>query len=390
MPAVQTEPQTELQSCAECSDSFDIDDLTATDNGDVCESCLDEHYCCTENGDRIHIDVAVDINGSWHHVDNTTECGNCPERFCDGDGHSVYGAHDSICDSCIEYYSYCVDVEEYVHNDSCYFNEETEEYYLELPDHGPLRSYNTNIFNVYGQKAIIKNKTCPLNGNTKALLFGAELETDSRNGNNAHSITEAIESEIDGWAICKEDSTCTGPEIVSLPADLASHKTIGWSDICKTLRPIAKGHHGSDNGMHVHISLNAISQLTLGKMLVFVNGPQNNELMGLIAQRRYWENTYCKQNLAMFDKVGKAGKSPHAGKFHALNVTTKTVECRIFKSSLLPERILKNIEFCHALVRWCENQSAKNLTSDAFQAYVHTNRKTYKNLDQFITSRSEA
>ncbi len=389
MPVSQAETQPELQDCSECCNSFEVDDLVSTDNGEVCQSCLDDHYRCTGSGNYIHSDVAVCINDEIYHVDDTTECANCCERFPDGDGHAVYNGED-VCDSCLEGYSYCIDIEQYVADCDCHWHDGTEEYYLELPDRGPLRPYDTNIFNVYGRKAIIKNKTRALNGNTKTLLFGAELETDSRNGNNAHSITEAIEDIIDGWAICKEDSTCTGPEIVSLPADLESHKTIGWTEICERLRPLAKGHHGSDNGMHVHISLNAIGQLTLGKMLVFVNAPQNTDLMGLIAQRRYWENTYCKANLAMFDKVGKAGKSPRAGKFHALNVTANTVECRIFKSSLLPERILKNIEFCHALVRWCENQSAKNLTSDAFASYIHNNRKTYKNLDQFITSRSEA
>ena len=375
--------------CAFCQSNVSQDDINVTLDGDeICEECKDEKFVTTCGGDIIlKEDSETTLRGYVEHCDDVSECNNC-SNF-DYHDNLVHTYNDGeMCQDCIDNdYVYCVDIDDYLFNENAHWDSDSEEWYYEERTPRNLLNYCYNIFDRYGKVAIVKeNKTAI----SKHLVFGIELETETR-GESASDIADAIETEIEGWAICKEDGSVSGPEIVSLPACLDSHRTIGWEIVCDTLRPIAKGHHGNDNGMHIHVNTSAFRPLTLGKMLVFVNDPNNRALLGLIAQRKFWENHYCDARSSNFNSVGKAGKFPQYTKFSPLNVTgIGTAEFRIFKSTLMPDRIIKNVEFCHALVKWCEQESVQELTSDNFTQYVAANTGTYKILNDFISQRQEA
>lgn len=409
MPNLSTEterpsrPPPDLVECIECATLVPADDSISARDGEVCQPCMDDYYVTVDGDDLVHRDLATYIDNcdrdDWVLNERTFIC-----NYCDGTCH-IYdrshayrsGHHGHICDDCANNGDFVrvADTDGLYHIDDVYYNDNDGEYYSEEQrEDRDLHSYDTNVLRVIGSIAYVNGKPLPLAGNRKALLFGVELETDSRRGNYSSDLAERVMGcgSVSNYLICKEDSTVSGIEIVTLPADLESHKSaIDWAAICDTLRPIAKGHYGSDNGIHVHINKGALSDLTLGKMLVFVNDPRYANFLSVIAQRDFMNSTWCKQGgESKLKKVGAAGKRPYTEKYRVLNVTDNTAELRMFNSSLLPERILKNVEFCHALVKWCETESAQGLTSDNLRAFIARDRKTYPNLDKFITNRMEA
>ena len=176
---------------------------------------------------------------------------------------------------------------------------------------------------------------------------------------------------------------------MTLPADLESHRKVyQWAKWCKSMVGMADGYHADDAsaGMHVHIDRAAVSPYTAGKMLVFMNADCNRVWLEQIAQRDVSQNQYCKFKA---DKRIADGRNVNDDRYEALNITRHTIEIRIFRSNLSEQRIYKNLEFCHALVKWCEVESAQELTAERMQAFIIRNRSEYPALAKFIESRSE-
>jgi hypothetical protein len=131
--------------------------------------------------------------------------------------------------------------------------------------------------------------------------------------------------------------------------------------------------------MHVHVNRNALSPLALGKTLVFINSAGNTALIRRVAQRdaENWARRYPK-------RVAD-GKNETSNKYEALHLSSRTVEFRIFRGNLRFQRVLKNIEFCHSVVKYCESASMRDLDSHAgYLAWLGKNRGTYPNLVRFL------
>lgn len=47
--------------CANCGDIHDEEDMVGTDDGSMCTYCFEEQYVCTDDGDILHRDEAVDV-----------------------------------------------------------------------------------------------------------------------------------------------------------------------------------------------------------------------------------------------------------------------------------------------------------------------------------------
>ena len=386
---------TELETCDDCGQSVAFDGLSDTEDGKVCDSCMCD-YVELDCGDVIHIENAAlcSYSGNWYREGDTTQCDDCGETVHDDHIHSVNGGGSSVCQSCVENGDYCEPADDcynLYHVDRLYWSDRHEEYFLEPPSCGSLLSYDSNVFDHCNARKYVNGE--PVHGGRCGtdLLFGVELECDSDGHSSPDDIAHALEcSGFDtAYGICKEDSTVDGLELVTLPADLQSHKTrYDWDSWCRAMREHGTGYGANDAGMHVHINRQAVSALTLGKMLVFTNATENAEFLSTIAQRDITMCGWCEQAPNKFDKVGKAAADPSNGKYSILNVTPYTIENRMFNSNLRPERVRKNIEFCHALVRFCETISARQITVKNFQEFVSAERKEYPNLHAFIAERA--
>jgi hypothetical protein len=278
-----------------------------------------------------------------------------------------------------------------------YPEESDDDYDSDDDDDRSLMSYGTDILNVLGW---------PANTPDDALLFGVELEMEGRQGHYAHelaSILGGCRGTKTGTAILKEDGSLTsgrGVELVTLPMTLEKHRASGcWSKwLDSRLQAVAMSGAGTTNcGIHVHINRAALSALTIGKMVVFLNNPDNSAFVTTIAQRR--SGSYCSRDgrkkltaawrgysVASRDSSGNPLDVVYNTRYDIINLTGgSTVEVRMFRGNLRPERVLKNIEFCHALVMFC--QSAGIVESGKwgnFVTWLRSNAKNYPNLCDYL------
>jgi len=208
-----------------------------------------------------------------------------------------------------------------------------------------------------------------------ALVFGVELEVEPRSHSSQSEILRALPSRNDYF--CKEDGSLNaGVEIVTVPMTIEQHKeAFDWRAVLAPLAPLAmSGSRTQRCGMHIHINRGALSNLTLAKLYLFINEPANLRLMELLAQRS--NNRWA----AMQKKQWRNCKVPEsyreAGRYQALNLTPNTAELRLFRGTIRPDRVMKNLEVVHSLVMWARVSSAAKVAD--WKSYV-----------QYVTMRSE-
>ena len=384
-----------LEACGDCGQEVDLYDLHDTRDTNVCDNCIDE-YVETATGEVVRLDEAFlcAVSEEYHHVHDMVTCGDCGYHVHEDHSQEVMNRIELVCSTCLDGGDYTIpeDRNEWFHIDDLYYNDHDGCYYSEPQgSNEQLMSYDSNVFHHTHYRKYLNGKGILGERCGSDLIFGVELEMDTDGCSPDDLYDSLMRAGCDAnYAIMKEDSTVSGLELVTLPCDLYSHKhTVPWKAWMDSVKPMAVGHSAADAGMHVHINRGAVSALTMGKMLVFTNAETNFEFLSMIAQRNVEYCSWCVPNPYKFDKVGKAAMDPMNGKYSMLNVTTHTIENRMFNANLRPERILKNIEFCHALVRFCETTSARQLTSKQFLEFVSNNRKEYSNLHDFIQERRQ-
>lgn len=168
-----------------------------------------------------------------------------------------------------------------------------------------------------------------------------------------------------------DSSISRGYEIISSPMTLREHVRYWSGDERKN----ALRAYGTDDtcGMHVHVNRSSLSDLTICKLQEFLSYEENQPLVTHCAGRRH--NTYCevpkKTSFVTLDN----------SRYCALNVSnTDTIEFRIFAGTRNPARILANIQFCDALIAYCEESALGSL--DAFD-FLHWLKKKVKASHRF-------
>jgi len=312
----------------------------------------------------------------------------------------------SICDSSI----YCTASFAIEH---FYYNTETDTYYtteeerdnavFALRVEQRLASRGRAVFNYHETNPIDAHGGWPTVTPKNSLCFGVELEMEYRGDDDDDGLNEesseaqfSLSSALGGmygdspapnlgggkYILMNDGSLAdSGVELITCPYTLDYHQDkFGWDKVLSTVRTIGMSGKGTDRcGMHVHVNRKAISALTLGKMLVFVNADGNRALVQRIAQRS--SDRWAK----MYKKYIRQGKDVFSDKYEALHLTERTIEFRIFRGNLRPARVLKNIEFCHSVVSYCQTASMQELNvHTGYLAWLGKNRGTYPNLVKFL------
>jgi hypothetical protein len=271
----------------------------------------------------------------------------------------------------------------------CYYSEPADAWFLyeanrDDSERNDIWDYHqTNVLEVHGWPNVT-----PKN----ALCFGVELEMEHVDNSTRSGQTALLTAlggrdggvtGVEGAYILMQDGSLDdcGVELITCPYTLDFHqKAFNWKALMGRISTIGKSGRNTINcGMHVHVNRKAISALTLGKMLAFVNSEENRRLVEHIAQRR--QSGYA----GLFPKKIVNGKDTESDRYDALHVSYHTIEFRIFKGNLRPDRILKNIEFCHAVVTYCRDASMVAIeTYSDFLAWLSKRRGTYPNLVKFL------
>lgn len=245
----------------------------------------------------------------------------------------------------------------------------------------------------------------------RPIHMGVEIEIlprgDERNEEGARSVIRDIaNSGFGNHAIIKADSSIGdyGFEIVTVPATLNYHRTMFEEHFFKTETNIHKRLMSTDRcGIHVHITKEAFTRLSLGKFVAFINSPENSEFMDAMANRA--PTHYCQRMtlkgknknkvdvsavLAKKVSLTRATAAAHDNDVRraAVNImcSQKTIEVRIFKSSNTKNNILRKIEFCHALCLFARSRSLQQMTVYDFVDFLleKENKKEYSYLVKWL------
>lgn len=372
----------EISRCIGCSINHQADTMVPfqgdIDNGEICPTCsrntrLFRRCACCDEHNRTHDLINVEGYGRV--------CENCLDS-----------SQFAFCDSCENHY---------VADDECPRCESHT-------SRGVIAEYSERV-------SIVPLGDGPV-------WAGVELEVESHG--NREDQAKAIKDLLGDFILIKNDGSLhNGFEIVTRPASLEVQRKMWTLFFEKRPIDISSWKKGTC-GMHVHMTRRgmtkdgstyrdldaikvsygslskwdadklktplgevnprypALSNLTVAKMVMFVNAPRNYKLVTKIAGRtgERWARIYEKKAVreALSDR----------DRYEAINLTGReTIEFRIFRGTLLPSGFFKNLEFCFALKDFCSsagNSFVECQNSEAFIKFVNGRKKEFPHLSAFI------
>lgn len=193
----------------------------------------------------------------------------------------------------------------------------------------------------------------------KRIMFGLEIETSVPDRFRAWEARPVGNLEILG----EEDGSLspeTGIEWVGPPMPIERYRTDDGKDknpwipwLGRLVRDFGAVIPDSEHGMHVNISRAPIVSWDL----------RNPNPGGTTWERRFLDtfNSCCTlvqwiagrlaNNWARFEH-GTERYSEEARKYRCANVRREVIECRIFRATLDPARMLATVQFCYAMLMW--------------------------------------
>lgn len=232
-------------------------------------------------------------------------------------------------------------------------------------------------------------------------LFGVEVETELhcysmlKNGvMRWHVAKDLMDTMGEDFILAKEDGSLTmngkysdgdtgskyaGFELVTAPADIQTHYA-RWAMITTSkYYGLLRSWDTETCGFHVHVSRNGMSALQIARIVLFVNHKNNKLFIQKVAGRG--SAKYCRY----YDKEPKDAIGVHHknddNRRQAVNLTNeKTIEFRIFRGTVNPKHILRNIEFCDAICDFCYPASRSledSCRKESFLNFVSSNRKRW-------------
>lgn len=227
---------------------------------------------------------------------------------------------------------------------------------------------------------------------TASYHMGFELEVES-DGNSRRDGAEVVTNALGERIYLKEDGSLSdGFEIVTHPHSLDEYqRNFDWSALNQLRRLGFRSWDTSSCGLHVHVSRTAFGFAHKRSDIVKV---QAHELrfMKLIYDndRQISRLAGRKSSYATFDDKGhlvnkiKYGNQEN-GRYSAINSeNSETLEVRVFRGSLKPERVLMALELVQCAVEYTRDlhvsASNKALSWMMFTRYVVDNSATYPHL----------
>jgi hypothetical protein len=220
--------------------------------------------------------------------------------------------------------------------------------------------------------------------------LGVELEVEMAShkfkdrGETIYEVFHRLNKKDPEFCVVKKDGSLDcGFEICTRPAALELQREV-WRGFF-TNPP--EGLTVSDRcGIHVHLSKAAMTNLQIGKIINFIHRPQNRKFIQLIAQRG--SKKHCDFNMKGALKHSHPNYRNQFHHYSPVNLLNRdTVEIRIFAGSVDLAIILKNLEFCHALLKFTFPGVASIAESgevSEFIKFVKSSRLFYPNLVNYL------
>jgi hypothetical protein len=358
----------DYRKCEDCDEYVLREGTYITENGrTICQDCFDSHYCM---------------------------CFHCEEIFRAADCR--YIPHIGfVCEECLdENYFVCADCGAICSNEGGGFTENGDGPYCDscleenMRDNGLIAPHDYRpvlIFNRAKNEKKQKNK----------LFFGFELEIECPQESNCDSIAEEIK-DVSDLFYCKHDSSLQhGFEIVSHPMSWRFIQSKRFQDVLTDLETCLKdnnciSHDSGRCGFHIHASKRCFSTLHIYKLLHFASNSANRRFFLDVSQRKEAQlDRWARLEDHGQSVISKAKDKRSDDRYTAFNLTRQTIECRIFRGNVRKDRIMKNIEFYHAIIEHTRQAPLKTAhEKTAFMGFLEENKLIYKNLHSFISEKN--
>ncbi len=275
---------------------------------------------------------------------------NLQEYFSNDVFSSVRVDGDTIC-------------EEY-HQDEIYFWERDDEYHWqpepEDEDDSIIPEYHTQ----------------PRHYQPQGEVFGLEIEVEAKDEDNLESIRNLCDK---AGIICERDGSLDdilGVELVFPP--LKYDDMAGFSEFISKMAKLADGWNAGDGyGMHISLNLPNYTFLQVSRATIWMD--EHKAICERIAGRR--ENSWCNYVKKTPVQVEKESKGGDYHKYEALAVRSASrLECRIFRSTLAFDGVLRNVQFLKTLFEYCSCPR-----KSSFVSFVKRNYKNYTQLLEKLT-----
>lgn len=215
------------------------------------------------------------------------------------------------------------------------------------------------------------------------LFFGVEMEYET-GGDRVSTAKFARSQFVRNFMICCSDSSINnGFEIITRPADVKNHFT-NWRQFFAQPLGTVLSNKPSDNniGMHIHLTKRALCANTIGKLIVFVNHDNNRDVVQKIAGRRSFDSAQLRQ------KQLEHAIQESRQHYDAVNAgQPKTVEIRVFKSTLKEYEFKYRLEFAESLAAFSRprSSSVRDIVHPGawYRFVVNKNKKRWPHLATF-------
>jgi hypothetical protein len=186
-------------------------------------------------------------------------------------------------------------------------------------------------------------------------------------------------------SIVRNDKTCLqGLELVSAPASIEVHRD-RWQNFDKALHyNRLRSWDTKSCGFHVHIARESLSTLQIGRILVFINHPNNRDFIEKVGGRsvRRWNELGIEKGFAKFvPRKLSSALEDDPDKYLAVRTNLpETIEFRFFRGTVRPRHIIRNIEFSNAVCDFCipaGRSFAEMNDYRNFISFINDNRKFY-------------
>lgn len=391
-----------LEKCENCDSLIytSDDDIVEHEGHHYCQSCFDENFnYCEDCGEYHDSNDFVEIHteaGS----ENFFVCERCAHTYsrCDDCGNyfiTDQGLHDdyhSYCPDCMDEYYACNECRCIIHRDNIYADDNGYSVYCE----SCYEERKPKYIHSYSYKPSPR-----FNGLNSEIFYGMELEIDQ--GDNKTECAKKLYDigDDENLFYLKEDGSLDdGIEIVSHPMTLqflTDHKDM-LGEIRKTAREFGfLAHEAKTCGLHFHISRESIKlksnnqiDYTIAKIL-FIMEKYSREFLKFsrrdLASLNRWAANYGIMTKEDAEAIVKQGKEGSLTRYKALNLCpSRTIEFRLFRSSLLPDTILATLEFVDNVVWYAIDHNFNDIENSDFLAIAEYRK--YAELSAYLIKRS--
>lgn len=391
-----------FDTCAECGEIYPKDDLFEYEGQPYCEVCYNTTFVmCSYCGEVLPVDDCIGTEEGRYPV-VCPDC--CDDHFtrCEHCGHLFYNdflnwdENIALCDPCYHHrYIRCDDCEQFEHIDIAvrtaegwYCSACAEEHMSNIirPYHcSPQLQFQCNADEIPSRTT---------------RYFGIELEIESTDGadndESAAEFFEILNNEPDShWFACHDGSLNNGFELITQPMTykyFVEHQAERVQTMMKRAIELGyRGHKTSTCGLHFHVSSASLSEDTIANMILAIS--EYWPVIVSVSRRseekiRQWANRYSLNDANKIEDAKNIAKYKNAGRYLALNVTNRaTVELRIFRSTLKYDTFMACWHFFMALIDFCENNTAKQITNTPQKEFIKALANFSPELSAYLTER---